>query len=57
MGSGQGEVARELRGSEAERLVRSIEGGERRRRGFDGGLGSPAFGAERRRVLECGSGE
>ena len=34
--SGRGEVARELRGSEAERLVRSIEGGEGRRWGFDG---------------------
>ena len=36
MSSGRGEVARELRGSEAERLVRSIEGGEGWRRGFDG---------------------
>ena len=34
--SGRGEVARELRGSEAERLVRSIEGREGRRNGFDG---------------------
>jgi hypothetical protein len=34
--SGRGEVARELRGSEAERLVRSIEGGEGQRNGFDG---------------------
>ena len=33
---GRGEVARELRGSEAERLVRSIKGGEGRRNGFDG---------------------
>ena len=34
--SGRGEVARELRESEAERLVWSIEGGEGRRNGFDG---------------------
>ena len=32
-----------------------IEGGEVRRSGFDGGLSSPAFGVERRRVLGRGS--
>ena len=50
-------VARELRGSEANRLAGLIEGGEVRRSGFDGGLSSPAFGVERWIVLGCGSGE
>ena len=47
--SGRGEVARELRGSEAERLVTSIEGGEGRRRGFDGEGELAGVRAERRR--------
>ena len=47
--SGRGEVARELRGSEAERLVRSIEGGEGRRRWFDGEVELAGVRAERRR--------
>ena len=49
VGSGRGEVARELRGSEAERLVRSIEGGEGRRRGFDGEVKLVEVRAEGRR--------
>ena len=57
MSSGLEGVARELRGSEAKRLAGLIEGGEVRRSGFDGGLSSPAFGVERRRVLGRGSGE
>ena len=48
-------VARELCGDEAERLTGSIEGGEVRRCGLDGGLSSPAFWVERRRVLWRGS--
>ena len=38
-------------------MAGSIKGGEVRRSGFDGGLSSPAFGVERRRVLERRSGE
>ena len=57
MSSGRDGVARELCGDEAERLTGSIECGEVRRCGLDGGLSSPAFWVERRRVLWRGSKE
>ena len=55
--SGRDGVARELCGDEAERLTGSIEGGEVRRCGFDGGLSSPAFKVEWQRVLGLLSSE
>ena len=42
--SGRGEVARELREDEAELVVGLIEGGEGRRRGFDGESSSLELG-------------
>ena len=54
---GRGEVVWELHGLTAKLTKVSALAAELRRGGFDGGLSSPAFKVERRRVLVCGNAE
>jgi len=54
---GREEVVWEVHGLTAELAKVSARAAELRRGGFDGGLSSPAFKVERRRVLGCGNAE